>query len=47
LITFWEKDFQKAKDDASKVNYKEVVTELEAEPWDGNAKVAGKYCAGL
>lgn len=38
---FLGKDFQKAKDDASKVNYKEVVTELEAEPWDGNAKLPG------
>jgi hypothetical protein len=34
-------EFQKAKDNAFKLNYKILISELQVEPWDGNAKLPG------
>jgi hypothetical protein len=38
---FLGNEFLKAKDDATKLNYKMEITELQAEPWDGNQKLPG------
>jgi hypothetical protein len=38
---FLGNEFLKAKNDATKLNYKMEITELQAEPWDGNPKLPG------
>jgi hypothetical protein len=39
--TLLNNDFKKAKENSIKVGYDMEITELQAEPWDGNAKLPG------
>jgi len=39
--TLLNNDFKRAEDDQTKIGFQEEITELQVEPWDGNAKLPG------